>query len=229
MNWCNLTSERVDLLRRTGILLAVISFFATIGLSFGLLFREKGKTLAPTEPVRQKSFSRVVAEGVRYRDYQSLGVDRFSFKSCRVEKRRKGAITFGAFNMLVVDCLVLNLPAEPSAFGSGEETGDKSLDGRKDEGLAGMLLSAQGLGVGRVSGVQINGLTVNRCSTNGVSFFFSAIKAESGAGKGGLRLRECVVHTPEGNEVLVKEARLFFEPEPKLVYLKNGIERSIGL
>lgn len=229
MSWCNLMSERVDLLRRVGIFLAVISFIATIGLSFGLLFREKDKTLAPTEPMRQKSFSRVVAEGVRYRDYQALGVDRFSFKNCRVEKRRKGAITFGAFNVLVVDNLVLNLPAGGSIFGSSEVTGAPSVVRRKDEGLADMLLSAQGLGVERVSGLLINGLTVNRCSTNGVSFIFSAVQAESGWGKSVLQLRECMVYTPEENKVLVKEARLIFKPQPKLVYLRHGVEQRVGL
>jgi hypothetical protein len=216
-------------MKRIGLVLAVIVFVVTLILSIGVVFWWKDGDFAPLDPVRQKSFSRLVAEGVRYRDYQNLGVDRFAFKSCRVEKRRKGAITFGALNVLVVDGLVLNLPAEASLPGGGAAAGGTVLGERKDEGLADMLLRSQGLGVGRVSGLRINGLTVNRCSTNGVSFVFSAAKAESGMGKGELRLRECVVRTPEGKEVPATEARLVLQPALALVYMQGGAEHRVEL
>jgi hypothetical protein len=102
----------------------------------------------------------------------------------------------------------------------------------KGDGLDETLLRSRGMGVGmgRVSGIRINGLMVNRCDdTNGVSFIFSAALAESGTGKEELRLQECAVCMPDGNKVRVNNARLILKPDPKLVYLKNGVEESIGL
>jgi hypothetical protein len=34
---------------------------------------------------------------------------------------------------------------------------------------------------------------------------------------------------PDGNKVRVNKARLILKPDPKLVYLKNGVEESLGL
>ena len=209
-------------------MLAVIGFLVILCFSVAVCTRWKGWDGASSAAARQKTFFRPVAEGVRYRDCQNLGVDRFAFKSCHVEKRRNGAITFGAFNVLVVDELVLNLPVEASSV-RGDASVESSLGWLKDNGLADALLRSQGLGRGRVSSLRINGLTVNRSGTNGVRFVFSAVKAESGTGKDGLRLRECVVCAPDGGKARVNEARLVLKPEPTLVYIKGGIEQRIEL
>jgi hypothetical protein len=219
-------------LQSIGVTLAIIGFFAMLVLSVGTLFWWKDDNVAQPEPVKPKIFSQLIAEGLRYRDSQNMGVDRFTFKSCRIEKRRKGAITFGAFNVLVVDGLVLNLPAEAPVSVNGEPVGGSSFSWMKGDGLDETLLRSRGMGMGmgRVSGIRINGLTVNRCDdTNGVSFVFSAALAESGAGKEELRLQECAVCMPDGNKVRVNKARLILKPDPKLVYLKNGVEESLGL
>jgi hypothetical protein len=132
----------------------------------------------------------------------------------------------------VVDGLVLNLPAEASIPVNSEPVGGSSFSWMKGDGLDETLLRSRGMGVGmgRVSGIRINGLMVNRCDdTNGVSFIFSAALAESGTGKEELRLQECAVCMPDGNKVRVNNARLILKPDPKLVYLKNGVEESIGL
>lgn len=217
-------------LQSIGVMVAVVVFSATLVVSILVLFRWMDDNDAPSELVKQKSFSRVIAEGVRYRDYQSIGVDRFAFKSCRIEKRRKGAITFGAFNMLVVDGLVLNLPAVASVSIKGEPAGESSFGWMKGDGLGETLVGSQGLGVGRISGIRINGLTVNRCNnTNGVSLIFSATLAESGISKEGLNLQGCEVSTSDGSQMRVNKARLILKPDPKLVYWKRGVEESVGL
>ena len=229
MSPLKLPHESADAVKRVGFILAVISFVVTLGMAIGVLFWWNDGTREPTEPVRQKRFSQQVAEGVRYRDTQNFGVDLLAFKSCHVEKRRKGAITFGAFNVLVVDELILNIPVGASSSGKAEAAGGTSLDLLKGDGLAGALLRSQGAGVGRVSGLRVNGLTVNRCATNGVSFVFSAAQAESGMRSSGLRLRDCVVRSADGSAARVKEARLVLKPEPALVYTKNGAEQRVGL
>jgi hypothetical protein len=221
-------------LQSIGVMLAIIGFFAMLVFSVGTLYWWKDDNVASPEPVKPKIFSQLIAEGLRYRDSQNMGIDRFAFKSCRIEKRRKGAITFGAFNVLVVDGLVLNLPAEASIPVNSEPVGGSSFSWMKGDGLDETLLRSQGerlgMGVGRVSGIRINGLTVNRCDdTNGVSFVFSAALAESGTGKEELRLQECAVRKPDGSKVRVNKARLILKPDPKLVYVKDGVEQSVGL
>lgn len=213
-----------------GVVLAGIGLFAMLVLSVSTSFWRKDDNVALPKPSHPKIFTRLIAEGMRYRDPQNIGIDRFAFKSCRIEKRRKGAITFGAFNVLVIDGLVLNLPAKASIPVNGEPVGGSSLSWMNGEGLDKTLLRSQGMGVSRVSGIRINGLMVNRCDeTNGLSFVFSAALAESGTGKEELRLQECAVRAPDGSKVRVNKARLILKPDPKLVYLKRGVEESVGL
>ena len=54
-------------------------------------------------PGLQKRYSTEIAEGVRLRDFRHFGVDLLSFKSCRIEKLRRGPVTLGAFNVLVLE------------------------------------------------------------------------------------------------------------------------------
>lgn len=209
-------------MRRIWLAVAVAGFFVTLGLAVAVCLHMKEVARTAPAPVRQKRYSVPVAEGVRYRDYEQLGVDRFTFKRCRVEKRRRGAITFGAFNVLAVDELVVNFPAKRETR-AGEA-------GKTAEGFAEAFLRSQGFVAGRFSGLRINGLTVNRHGTNGVERVFSAAHAESGLGKGeGLLLRDCVVSVPEGCTARVDQARLVLKPEPALVYEQNGVERRTDI
>ncbi len=208
-------------MRRVAVALAVGGFLLVLGLGVGGgLWWEKG--FQPlVQQVRPKRYSHLVAEGVRYRDTQNFGFDRLAFDRCRVEKRRRGAITFGAFNVLVLDGLVVNLSA---ALADTEES-----EGLVSKGFADSFLQAQGLGSVRFSGVRINGMTVNRIASNHLERVFSAAQAETGGSKEGLRLRDCLIHTPEGSAVHVQEARVLLKPELTLVYTKGGSERRVRL
>ena len=217
-----LPRQGADAVRRLWLTVAAALFAAALGCAAGIRFVWKGGVRAPGSPVRQKAYSVPVAEGVRYRDLQHLGFDRFAFKSCRVEKRRSGAITFGAFNVLVVEGLTVNVPAAPEIKALPEKGGA--------EGFAEQFLLSQGFAAGRFSGLRVDGLTVNRCASNRVERVFTAALAESGFGKNeGLKLRECVVSAPDGSATPVREARLVMEPEPALVYLLGGAERRLAI
>lgn len=217
-----LPRQGADAVRRLWLAVAAALFAATLGCVIGIRLIWRGGVRAPDAPFRQKAYSVPVAEGVRYRDHEHLGFDRFAFKSCRVEKRRSGAITFGAFNVLVVEELTVNVPAVPDMKVSSE-TGAA-------EGFAERFLLSQGFVAGRFSGLRVAGLTVNRCASNRVERVFTAELAESGFGKNeGLKLRECVVSAPDGRAARVREARLVMEPEPALVYQLDGAERRVAL
>ena len=77
---------------------------------------------------------RNVAEGFRLWNPKA-GVDSVSFESCQVEKMRMGFFALGAFNVLCIKGLVLNLPLEE---GMSEEGRGESEEGRakSEEGRA---------------------------------------------------------------------------------------------
>ena len=209
-------------MRKLWLALAVAGFVGTLGLAVAVCLHMKEVARPSPAAVRQKRYSIPVAEGVRYRDYEQLGVDRFTFKSCRIEKRRRGAITFGAFNVLVVEGLTLNIPALSGRTASPEKAGA--------EGFAERFLLSQGFAAGRFSGLRVDGLTVNRCFSNRVERVFTAELAESGFGKKeGLKLRGCVVPAPDGSATRVAEARLVMEPDLALVYQQDGAERRVAV
>lgn len=214
-------------MKNVWISIAVTGMLLLMGLALGVGFHSAGHT--GDGLVREKRYSKRVAEGVRYRDYEHLGNDLFSFKSCRVEKRRSGAITFGAFNVLIIDDLVVNLPVEPSA--GREEGGSYPVvtDRLQLDGFGEAFLRSHGLGTGRFSGVRFNGFTVNRSISNHVERVFSAAKAESGTEKTELRLSECMVFGQDAKGQRVKEARLVLKPKLTLVYMKDGTEQRLCL
>lgn len=214
-------------MRRVALLLAAAAFAAAVGLGVRAAFLGGGRFRPPADPARPKVYSRVLAEGVRYRDLETLGVDRFAFRQCRVEKRRSGALTFGAFNVLVVDELVLNLA--PATTPPAPAAADAVSARRVADSFAETFLHSQGLGAGRFSGVCVNGLTVNRVLSNRTERVFTAARAESAVGQAGLRLRQCMVYAPDGTPQRVDKARLLLQPTRKLVYTQSGIERSVDL
>lgn len=208
-------------MRRAWLGLAMAALGGVIACAVWLSLRGDSWFRTQAESARRKEYVRAVAEGVRFREFERPGVDRFSFKSCRVEKRRSGAFTLGAFNVLIVEGLVLNLPEE-----RGEPDGqDHMFKG----GFAESLLRSQGLSQARFSGVRITGLTVNRAHANGVARVFSASRAESGMGKESVRLTGCVVILENGGEARVSDARLELKPEAALVYRLDGAERRLSM
>jgi hypothetical protein len=218
-----LPGEGADAVRRAPIALAVLGFAGMAASIAGLILVWPNAVRQTEQPVRQKEYVRLIAEGVRYRDFKHFGLDCFSFDRCRVEKRRRGPVTFGAFNVLVVDGLVLNVPVET------EPTETSRQDRLPKEGFTEAFLGSFDLGLERFSGVRIQGLTVNRSCSNRTARVFSAEQAESGFGKDGLHLQQCVIHTPEGGEARVSEARLMLKPTLALVYLLDGVEQRINL
>lgn len=183
----------------------------------------------------EKRYTRLVAEGVRYRDYTNIGVDQFSFKSCRLEKRRKGAITFGAFNVLVMEELVLNIPVSASHPRGQEMNVDSTVATENTmkwlkDNYNERILPIKGLSNERFSGVRISGLTVNRCVSNRLDFVFYAEKAESQIGSKALHLRGCVIGNASGQGYeRVDKAKLVLEPSPRVIYQKGDKNEYIEL
>lgn len=160
----------------------------------------------------KKNFDQTVAEGMRLWNPKT-GVDSFRFDSCRIEKMRMGAFRLGGFNVLCLDGLVLNLPLEAEAWmDHGKKNGVV-------EAFAGLLprsfLQRAGVPAKRFSGIQINGLAVNRVENRRVVTVFAADEAKNRGRT--LELKNCRVFEP-GRTNLVGVARLVLQPAPALVW-----------
>ena len=178
-------------------------------------------------PVAAKSFSTEVAEGGRLRDFEHFGVDLLSFGTCRIEKLRRGGITLGAFNVLVLDDVTINLMGP-----------DQSIKHKKEiqptdntEAFIGLFKSVQGLSGKKISGVRISRLAVNRLTGGGTEHLFAAELAEGGLGSGkALRLKGCRVFTGGNRGELVHDARVEIESVPALAYRQSdGQEKCMPL
>lgn len=155
----------------------------------------------------RKRYEYDLAEGFRLR-HSKFPVDSVFFKSCRIEKMRKGPLTFGGFNVLQVEGLELNLPF-PNAEGEYLSGTNEILRASSQIGLPESVRTCVGLGKGKFSAIQIKGLTVNRIAGETVSPVFSASYAKS-KGKS-LELSECTV-LKNGRSNEVGKATLFLRP-----------------
>ena len=169
---------------------------------------------------------RTVAEGLRLWNPKT-GVDSVRFDSCRVEKMRMGFFALGAFNVLCIRGLVLNLPLDAEDSGVKSEEGRVKSAGAGKEALAGLLpeslMKRMGLYAKRFSGIRVDGLSVNRVANRSVMPVFAAERMKN-RGKT-LELTSCRVFGDDGSTNLVARAELRLKPVPVLAW--NGGERRL--
>ena len=111
-----------------------------------------------SEPVatkKKKQYAHELAENVRYFDYEFIDRELFTFKNCRVKKLRKGAFTFGAFNVIEFDDLIINIPAESTARKDYVRS-----DGENQESntFSRVFSSFKTMGKRKFSGIEVNNL-----------------------------------------------------------------------
>ena len=174
-------------------------------------------------PGPQKRYSTEIAEGVRLRDFRHFGIDLLSFKSCRIEKLRRGPVTLGAFNVLVLEEVVVHLVPSAGQDATFAPAGSKPVQDDSLEAFAHLFKGVQGLASKKFSNVRIKGLAVNRWADGATERLFTAASAEGGVGTGRhIRLDGCVVFEPDGAAKAVGAARLVLKPEIALVYTRDG-------
>ena len=172
-----------------------------------------------------------IASGMSVR-YRHLHAESVSVKAARIRRRRMGAFVFGAFRILELEDVVLNLPL-PAEMGAvappKEKSAEKPADGAKapaapesrkdqlDKALEKVGLS----GVGRFSGVTIQGLRVGRMTETGAEPLFTAQRAETRGTS--LCLTQCVVFR-DGKPESVKEARLHLKDGLRLVWSGGSLD-----
>ena len=190
----------------------------------------------PREKFRKKNFDRTVAEGMRLWNPKA-GVDSFRFDSCRIEKMRWGAFALGAFNVLCLDGLVLNLPLDAEENRGQESSFAKATEDKvgkrppdrlgATEAFAGLLpqsfLERAGVPTRSFSGIRIRRLAVNRVENRHEVPVFAADEARN-RGRA-LELSNCRVFADDGSTNSVGVAYLVMQPAPALVW--QGGERKL--
>lgn len=180
----------------------------------------------------KKMFSADVAKGVRLRDFEHFGVDLLAFERCSIEKLQRGGVTFGAFNVLVLEGVTLNLTAvqaedsqEPEPVLNEKPGVFSAVD------FVGRFKSIQGLTGKKFSSLRINRLAVNRWVNAKAEPLFIADSAEGGAGGGKvLRLKGCRVFAGGQSWMDVRDARVEVDPNLILVYrLAAGESKRLSL
>lgn len=169
---------------------------------------------ARTAQRQKKELRKVLAEDLRVTRHGVRGVDLLRCGKCRLEKRKKGPLTLGGMNVLVLEDLSVVLPPEDSPAakdgrGSVTTVSERRSDARgiaRRFGITDGFLASRGLPV-RFSGLKISHLSVSRLTKeNAVKPLFKASAAE--AVRGGLALKGCIVHRSSEEGMQVGKAML---------------------
>lgn len=169
-----------------------------------------------------------VASGMSVR-YRHLHAESVSFKAVRVRHRRMGAFILGAFRVLELEDVRLNLPlpAELGAVTPPEQknpvNGVKapSAPARRESPLDGVLEKVGLSGIGSFSGVTIHGLRVGRMTDTGAEPLFTAMEAETWGRA--LRLSRCEVFR-DGKKESVPKASLEWKDGLRLVWQGGSLD-----
>jgi len=177
--------------------LSIVGFLLFVGLLLVLPLALDRFQTPPPEQRRTKVLNRNLAEDVRIAKRGLYGVDVVRCGKCRMEKRRKGLLTFGGLNILVLENLRVVLPEdhglEASEKESAAEDGAEAGSPKRTLaalGLSDSFLKAQGAAP-RFSGVRIEGLEVCRLEGTNIVTIFTAVRGK--AVREGLRLEGCDV------------------------------------
>ena len=177
---------------------------------------------------RKKTYTVELASGLDYRLGAYPETRLLHFDECRIEKRKHGGFSFGAFNVLVIDQLEITLPplAKRLFDGRPEGVGFAGIASRKQVEKTFQRLLTQ---YPRFSSVRVNGLSVGRVDPlsgngkGGIEKILTARTAETGT-RGVLNLSSCEFLAEGGERIRCRNAELSLEP-PFLVSTEHGTFR----
>lgn len=215
-------------------IIILIAAFVVVSLAgvvyFVLSSASRGSSDDPAGRNPKKEFVCPVAEGVVYRDGKTAS-PRISFSVCRIEKLKRGHLTFPAFDVLAIDDLTINaLPdlivpagAGPNLIvsaGGTTTSAEKPRLSPEIQKWASVFIPADR----KFSGIRIDNFRLNRDGgTNGIAPFVHARSAVgTRRGGGGLKLEGCRVFHEDGHAESVKQARLFYASGVCLEYESGG-------
>ena len=181
-----------------------------------------------SKPGVRRSLEYEVANGMSIR-YRHLRADSVSFSSCRTRRMRMGAFALGAFRVLELEDVRLNLPL-PAEMGAVtppmekkpmKEPAMRKSKSKSRSPLDGVLEKIGLSGIGGCSGVRIRGLRVGRMTDRGAAPLFFAMAAET-RGRS-LVFSQCAVFR-DGRLESVPKARLEWKDRLRLVWPGGSLD-----
>jgi hypothetical protein len=181
------------------VLIALILALLAGGVlgSLAILDRANASLSEEKRPRREKRLRRTIAEGVVIPLKGAVGTGMVELGAARTEKIRHGFMSFGAFNVLILENLSVILPEKDEDVLPSADRHDRPKDILAKMGVTGSFLKSRGANL-RFSDLRIEGLEVFRTEPGGS--VAPRFKAKSGCIKdGALELRECDL--PDGTHV----------------------------
>jgi len=204
---------------------AAFVFIATIIVSITICRKTDRLYPESDEAKKKKQYSRELAENLRYFDFEFIDRELFTFKNCRIKKLRRGAFTFGAFNVLELDDLVINIPVIKDGMTEGKDSEAAKGD---TNSLLRVFSSFKTIGKKRFSCIEINHLTINKYLDANQYVQIEAQRAESNFEKT-IQLKQCVVTTNGIQKISIGKAFIEFKPSAALRYTLEGCTKKIAL
>ena len=174
----------------------------------------------------KKVFRQTLAQGVQMGMTDKSGTVSVRCRTCTLEKRRKGPLTFGAFNVLRLEGLYVlippgmkDIPSRNRDRAANGETTTSSHESASRLGIEASFLKTYGL-TQKFSGLAVDSLEVARLEGTNVVTAFTAEHGE--AKRDGLHLTGCVVCSPSTNTV--GKAVLRIKPRLRLVWRGGSLD-----
>jgi len=188
---------------------AGLAVLCLIGWSTAVALRHVDEGVLEPASSRGKVFRRTLAENLRLTRRGVRGVDFVSCRVCRLEKRKKGFLTLGGMNVLVLEDLSVVIP--PEEMGGGDKTGVADRKGDVADivsrlGISDGFLASRGMQA-KFSGLRVSHLVVDRLADGEVRQAVFRAKSAN-AVRGGLALSGCEVAMPSGEMSRVGKAML---------------------
>jgi len=203
---------------------AALLFIAAVAGSIAIGIKVDIPHPEPDE-AKKKQYSHELAENVRYIDFEFLDRELFTFKNCRIKKLRYGALTFGAFNVIELDDLTINIPRPKN---DSSAVNEMSLNNAGTNTFTRVFSSFKTMGKRRFSGIEINHLVVNKYFADSQLIQIEASKAESSF-KRRIDLKQCTVATNSINKISVEDAYIEWQPSPAMKYIFKGKKHKMEL
>lgn len=184
-----------------------LSFFVVVAIAiYGVTCMHEKKDGGLTRIKPQKVYRQTLAEDMRISRHGLYGVDLVRCAACRIEKQKKGMLTFGGFNVLVMENLSIVIPPFEERRDDASEADETPREIAQRLGVSSEFLTMRGLPL-KFSGLKIFGLEVSRFADGGkIERVFNARRAE--AVRGGLSMRGCTIVRSHGREEAVGKAML---------------------
>lgn len=200
-------------------LAAVLVLFALVPFVPAWLDRLRSAD-EPDQKRPPKVFRQTLAQGVQMGLPGTAGIDAIRCRTCTLEKRKKGPLTFGAFNVLRLEGLYVLIPPDARKSHPREQERETSPHEVADRlGIGSSFLRMRGV-TQKFSGLAVDSLEVARLDGTNAVTVFTAKHGE--ARRDGLHLTGCVVFAPTANAV--GKAVLRVKPRLKLDWKGGSVD-----